>query len=282
MFANYLIGLREGLEAALIVGILLAYLVKIDRRDLMGRMWLGVIAAILITLGTGALLTWGPYGLSFQGQEILGGSLSLLAVAFVTWMIFWMGRTAKDLSTNLRSGIDRAAAGAGWGIVLLGFLSVGREGIETALFVWATVTPGSSGVGALTGVVLGILTAVVIEILVYRGLVTINLSKFFTWTGYILIVVAAGVLAYAIGDLQEASVIPGWGVYAFDISATIPPTSWYGALLGGFFNFTPTPTWAQLIAWVLYLVIALVAFTRLTHTKFSRPTTVPTPSGVTA
>jgi len=229
--------------------------------------------AIALSFGLGALLTWGPYGLSFQGQEILGGTLSLVAVGFVTWMIFWMGRTAKDLSQNLRSGIDRAAAGAGWGIVVLAFLSVGREGIETALFVWATVGPGNDGATAITGAVLGILTAVVIEILIYRGVVSINLSKFFTWTGYILIVVAAGVLAYAIGDLQEASVIPGWGTYAFDISATIPPTSWYGTLLGGIFNFTPNPTWFQLIAWALYLVIALIAFTSLTRQKLSTSTT---------
>ncbi|RLP76417.1 high-affinity Fe2+/Pb2+ permease [Mycetocola tolaasinivorans] len=287
MFANYLIGLREGLEAALIVGILIAYLVKIDRRDLLGRVWAGVAIAIAVALGVGAILTWGPYGLSFQAQEILGGGLSIVAVGFVTWMVFWMGRTAKDLATNLRSGIDRAAQGAGWGIVLLAFLSVGREGVETALFVWSTVGPSSdtsSGAawGAFTGVLLGILTAVVLELLIYRGLLRINLSKFFTWTGYALIVVAAGVLAYGVGDLQEAGALPSWGAPLYDISGVIPPTGVLGSLLGGLFGFTPIPTPLQVVAWVLYLVTCLILFTRLVRSKkspatasASAPATVP-------
>ena len=274
MFANYLIGLREGLEAALIVGILIAYLVKIDRKDLLPRIWLGIGIAVVASLATGAILTFGPYGLSFQAQEAIGGILSLVAVGFVTWMIFWMGRTAKDLSRNLRTGVDRAAAGAGWGIVLLAFLSVGREGIETALFVWTTVGPNSTGTEALTGVLLGIATAVVLEILIYRGLLTINLSTFFTWTGYALIVVAAGVLLYGIGDLQEAGFLPGWGVTAFDVSATIPPTSWYGALLGGTLNFNPAPTWLQVGCWLAYTSITVVLFARLTR----RTTATKTPA----
>lgn len=267
MFANYLIGLREGLEAALIVGILIAYLVKIDRKDLLPRIWLGIGIAVLASLTTGAILTFGPYGLSFQAQEAIGGILSLVAVGFVTWMIFWMGRTAKDLSRNLRTGVDRAAAGAGWGVVLLAFLSVGREGIETALFVWTTVGPNSSGTEALTGVLLGIATAVVLEILIYRGLLTINLSAFFTWTGYALILVAAGVLLYGIGDLQEAGLLPGWGVTAFDVSTAIPPTSWYGALLGGTLNFNPAPTWLQVGCWLAYTSVTVVLFARLTGLK---------------
>lgn len=289
LFANYLIGLREGLEAALIVGILIAYLVKIDRRDLLGRVWFGVGIAIVLALGVGAILTWGPYGLSFQAQEILGGGLSIVAVGFVTWMVFWMGRTAAELAGNLRSGIDKAAQGAGWGIVLLAFLSVGREGVETALFVWSTVGPSTDATlgaawGAFTGVLLGILTAVVIEILIYRGLLRINLSRFFTWTGYALIVVAAGVLAYGIGDLQEAGALPGWGAPLYDISGLIPPTSPLGSVLGGIFGFTPIPTPLQVIAWVLYLVIALILFTRLVRSKRRpAPTPVPTtPLGETA
>ncbi|MET1051867.1 MAG: iron uptake transporter permease EfeU [Mycetocola sp.] len=276
MFANYLIGLREGLEAALIVGILIAYLVKIDRRDLLPRVWAGVGIAIVASLATGAALTFGPYGLSFQATEAIGGLLSLVAVGFVTWMIFWMGRTAKDLSRSLRTGVDRAASGAGWGVVLLAFLSVGREGIETALFVWSTVGPRSTGTEAITGVVLGIATAVVLEVLIYRGLVTINLTAFFTWTGYALIVVAAGVLVYGIGDLQEAGFLPGWGVTAFDVSAAVPPTSWYGTLLGGTVNFTPAPTWLQVGAWLAYVAVTIPLFARLTR----RPTAAPAPTPV--
>lgn len=267
MLANYLIGLREGLEAGLIVGILVAYLNKLGRRDVLLRLWLGVTLAIVVSLGVGAILTWGPYGLSFQAQEILGGGLSILAVGLVTWMIFWMGRNARELKHDLHSRLDAAVAGSAIGIVILGFISVGREGIETALFIWASVNSGENALIGSVGALLGILTSVVISYLIYRGFVRINLGTFFTWTGLFLVVVAAGVLAYGVGDLQEAGVIPGWGQAAFDLSSLVPPTSWYGTVLGGLFNFTPAPTWAQFGAWLVYLVVTLTCFIRVAGLK---------------
>jgi high-affinity iron transporter len=272
VLANYLIGLREGLEAGLIVGILVAYLNKLGRRDVLPRLWLGVAVAIVVSLGVGAILTWGPYGLSFQAQEILGGGLSILAVGLVTWMIFWMGRNARELKHDLESRLDAAVAGSAIGIVVLGFISVGREGIETALFIWASVNSGENAVVGSIGALLGILTSVVIAYLIYRGFVRIDLGAFFTWTGLFLVVVAAGVLAYGVGDLQEAGVIPGWGQAAFDLSSVVPPTSWYGTVLGGLFNFTPAPTWAQFGAWLLYLVVTLACFVRVSGLGRRRPT----------
>ena len=262
MLANFLIGLREGLEAGLIIGILVAYLNKLDRRDILPRLWIGIAAAIVLSLGVGAILTWGPYGLSFQAQEILGGGLSILAVGLVTWMIFWMGSNAKDLKSGLQSQLDAAIAGTGMGIVVVGFVSVAREGVETALFVWASVKSSGNAVVGTLGAVLGILTAVVIAYLIYRGLVRINFSRFFGWTGAFLIVVAAGVLSYGIGDLQEASVIPGWGQAAFSLAHIVPPTSWYGTLLGGIFNFTPEPTVAQFVGWLAYVIVVGLLFVR--------------------
>lgn len=281
MLANYLIGLREGLEAGLIVGILVAYLNKLGRRDVLRRLWLGVAIAIVVSLGVGAILTWGPYGLSFQAQEILGGGLSILAVGLVTWMIFWMGRNARELKHDLHSRLDAAVAGSAVGIVILGFISVGREGIETALFIWASVNSGENAVIGSVGALLGILTSIVVSYLIYRGFVRINLGTFFTWTGFFLVIVAAGVLAYGVGDLQEAGVIPGWGQAAFDLSAIVPPTSWYGSVLGGLFNFTPAPTWAQFIAWAVYLVVTLVCFIRVAGLK-RRPVSVTTHATTTA
>ncbi|MBT2497846.1 FTR1 family protein [Agromyces sp. ISL-38] len=260
MLANYLIGLREGLEAGLIVGILIAYIGKIERRDLYGRLWFGIGIAVAISLGVGAILTWGPYALSFQAQEILGGTLSIVAVALVTWMIFWMGTHGASLSKELRGQVDAAVDRSWFAIVLLGALAVGREGIETALFVWANVAGGSDPVLGTTGAVLGILTAVVISWGISRGLVRFNLSVFFTWTGLFLVLVAGGVLAYGIGDLQEASVIPGWGHPAYSLAAAVPPGSWYGTLLGGIFNFTPEPTWAQVIGWLVYVAITTALY----------------------
>ena len=262
MLPNFLIGLREGLEAGIIVGILVAYLHKLGRLDVLPRLWIGIGAAIAISLGTGALLTFGPYGLSFQGQEILGGSLSVVAVALVTWMIFWMGNHARGLRHELQSKLDAAISGSAMGIVVIGFVSVGREGVETALFLWASVNSSGNALVGTIGAGLGILAAVIIAYLIYRGFVRINLSRFFTWTGLFLILVAAGVLSYGVGDLQEASVIPGWGQQAFSVAGLIPPSSWYGTVLGGLFNFTPEPTWAQFLAWLGYLVIVTGLFLR--------------------
>ena len=255
MLANYLIGLREGLEMALIVTILVAYVVKVGRRDVLSKLWVGVGIALVVPLGIGALLTWGPYGLSFEAQEIVGGTLSLIAVGFVTWMIFWMGKTARTMKSTLQGKLDSVLVGAGWGVVALAMLSVGREGIETALFVWATVASIGGGWVPIVGALLGLATAAVLGFLLYRGMVRINLGSFFTWTGAFLVIVAGGVLAYGIGDLQEAGAIPGAGIHAYDISAVIPASSWYGTALAGILNFNPSPTWFQVIAWVGYIVV---------------------------
>ena len=239
MLANYLIGLREGIEASLIVGILVAYVVKVGRKDVLHKLWFGVGIAVIVPLGVGALLTWGPYGLSFQAQEMIGGGLSLVAVGFVTWMIFWMGKTARSMKSTLHSRLDAALLGAGWGVVVLAMLSVGREGLETALFVWATVASVGGSWEPAVGALLGIITAAVIGFLLYRGFVKINLGKFFTWTAAFLILVAGGVFAYGIGDLQEAGLIPGAGVHAYDISRVIPASSWYGTVHAGHRELQP-------------------------------------------
>ena len=260
MLANFLIGLREGLEAGLVVGILIAYVVKINRRDVFPRIWLGVGIAVLLSLGLGCLLTFGTYGLSFQAQELIGGLLSIVAAGFVTWMIFWMLRTARGLSRELRSEVDSHLAGAGWGLVLVAFLAVGREGLETALFIWAAVQASGSTTLPLIGASLGIVVAVVLAYLIYRGVLSINLSKFFTYTGVFLIVVAGGVLAYGVHDLQEAGFLPGLGSLAFDVSAAVPPDSWYGTLLKGVFNFSPATTVLEAVAWVSYVVPVMTLF----------------------
>ena len=260
MLANFLIGLREGLEAALVVGILVAYVTKLGRRDVLPRIWMGVGLAVLLSLGLGAVLTFGAYGLSFEAQELIGGLLSIVATAFVTWMIFWMLRAARGLSKELRSEVDSHLSGAGWGLVLVAFLAVGREGIETALFIWAAVQASGSTTFPLIGAALGILVAIVLGWLIYRGVLRLNLTKFFTYTGVFLIIVAGGVLAYGVHDLQEAGALPGLYNLAFDVSAAVPPDSWYGTLLKGVFNFSPATTWLEAIAWVVYVVPVLTIF----------------------
>ncbi len=258
--ANFLIGLREGLEASLVVGILVAYLVKSDRRDQLRLLWAGVGLAVLVSLGFGALLTFGPKGLTFAAQEIIGGTLSLVAAGLLTWMIFWMARTARHMRSDLEAGLDRAMAAGGGAVFWMALVAVGREGLETALFLWAGAQSAGSAWQPVIGAVVGIAVAVVLGWLIYRGAVRIDLRRFFAWTGLFLVVVAAGVVSYGVYDLQEAGVLPGLQNLAFDVSGTIPPTSWYGSLLFGVFNFAPATTWLKLAAWLVYLIPTMTAF----------------------
>ncbi|MFF4247315.1 iron uptake transporter permease EfeU [Streptomyces sp. NPDC001822] len=261
MFGNYLIGLREGLEAGLVVCILIAYLVKTGRRDALRPVWTGIGIACAISLAFGAALEFGSQELTFEAQEALGGSLSVVAVGLVTWMVFWMRRTARHLRKELHDRLDSALAMGTGALVATAFLAVGREGLETALFVWASVRASGEGSSSpLIGVLSGIATAIALSWLFYRGALRINLSRFFTWTGGMLVVVAAGVLAYGVHDLQEARFLGGLGDKAFDVTATIPPDSWYGTLLKGVLNFQADPTVLQVTVWGLYLVPTLVLF----------------------
>ena len=274
MLANLLIGLREGLEAGLVVGILIAYIRKIGRADVLPKLWVGIAIAIAASLATGALLTWGPYGLSFQAQEVIGGALSIVAVGLVTWMIFWMAKHARHLRTELHEQMDRALAGGVGALVAIGIVAVGREGIETALFIWANVNSEGNALLGTIGAFIGIVLAVGLSYLIYRGAVRINLRQFFIWTGALLVIVAAGVFAYAIGDLQEAGLLPGLQDHAFSLGAIIPPTSWYGVVLAGLFNFTPEPTWLQAIGWSLYVAVVLTTFLLVSIGR-RRPSTSP-------
>lgn len=285
MLATFLIGLREGLEAALVVGILVAYLTRLERRDVLPRLWAGVALAVVLALAIGAILTFGSYTLTFEAQELIGGLLSLVAVAMVTWMIFWMQRTARTLQRSLEGEIDRAlAAGGLWALVAIGFVSVAREGIETTLLLWSMVQSFGDAPAALTGAVLGLAASVLLGWLLARGMIRLDLSRFFRWTGAFLIVVAAGVLAYAIHDLQEAGALPGpftaaapidtataivlvgaagfpFG-WAFDLSAVIQPGGAPAAVLQATIGFMPRMSWLQVIAWTLYVAIVGAAWVR--------------------
>lgn len=298
MLATFLIGLREGLEAALVVGILVAYLTRLGRRDVLPRMWAGVALAVLLALSIGAVLTFGAYALTFEAQEIIGGSLSLVAVGMVTWMIFWMQRAGRSMKAALEGGIDRALAqGSLWALVAIGFVSVAREGIETTLLLWSMVQSFPDTPSALLGALIGLAVAVVLGWLLARGALKLDLRRFFTWTAAFLVVVAAGVLAYAIMDLQEAGVLPGpfstvapvdpvtgavvlgWSGFpfgwAFDVSAVIAPGGALAAILQALVGFMPAMTWLQVTAWAIYIVIVGGLFVR---SAFLRPALRPAPA----
>ncbi len=261
MLANFLIGLREGLEASLVVSILVAYLVKTGNRARLRDIWLGVGGAIALSLGFGALLAFSSQNMSFEAQEAFAGLMSILAVGLVTWMIFWMKRTARFMKKELEGRLASALTLGRTALVVIAFVSVAREGIETSLFMWsAAQATSTSGGQPLIGALLGLATAAALGYLLYKSAVHINLAKFFKYTGIGLVVVAAGVLAYGVHDLQEAGWIGGLGSIVFDVSAQVPLSSWYGTLLKGAFNFNPAPTIVELTVWAGYLITVMTLF----------------------
>lgn len=304
--ASFLIGLREGLEAALIISILLAYVKKQGRSDVAPRIWWGVGLAAGGAVALGALFTFGRYSLTFEGQELIGGFASLLAVGMVTWMVFWMMRIGSRLKPELESGARSAlATGTGSAMFWIAFVSVGREGIETTLMLWGWAMEPI----ALVGLVSGILAAALVGYLVFRGMLRINFGTFFAWTGTFLIIVSAGILAYGIHDLQEAAFLPGpfsghpitptdfrtgevlvgvtdgpfWMAaypfgWAFDLSGSMDPTGFLATFLKGTVGFTPTMTWLEVTAWAVYLVAVLPRFfSAVRRNRRARPQPEKTP-----
>jgi high-affinity iron transporter len=262
MLANYLIGLREGLEATLVVSILVAYLVRSGRRDRLRPIWLGVGVAVATSLAAGALLTFTSRSMSFRTQERFGGLMSILAVCFVTWMVFWMRRTARHLKGELQDKLDAALAMGTGALVATAFIAVGREGLETALFIWTAVQATGDTASPVIGAFLGLATSVVLGYLLYRRSVKLNLATFFRWTGAALVVVAAGVLAYGFHDLQESGLFTFGGLDRVLVDATgvLPPSSWWGSLFKGLFSISAAPTRLELGAWLLYLIPTMTLF----------------------
>ncbi len=262
---NLLIGLREGLEAGLVVSILLAALRKAgtgrqDRPVSTAPVWFGVLGAVMLAGSFAAVLTYSTSVLSSQDQQAVGGLLSVLAVALVTAMVFWMRRTAATLSAQLRGEVRRAAVLGAGALTLTAFLAVGREGLETTLFMWTAVKASGSTAAPLVGAGLGLAIAVVLCWLLYRRAVRINIGVFFNRTAILLIVIAAGVLAYGLGDLQEAGWLSGQQWIAFDLTAHIDPNSWWVSILTGVTDLSPKMTVLQVVAWIGYLALVVPAF----------------------
>ncbi|MEU2377450.1 iron uptake transporter permease EfeU [Streptomyces misionensis] len=276
-FPSFLIGLREGLEAGLIVSILVATLVRAEARSRLPQVWTGVLAAIAVAMSFGAVLTFTAASMPQTAQEAFGGTLSVIAVAFVTAMVFWMRRSARNLSSELKQKVTGALAMGSGMLVLTSFLAVGREGLETALFLWTTAQAAGESAGPLTGAAIGLVLAAGLCWGLYRRVLKINLTKFFTATGVVLIVIAAGVLGYGLRDLQEGGVLPGRTAYAVDLAGSIDAGSWYSTLVQGVFNLMPTMTWLQVVAYVGYLVVVMTLFVRGVRATAPKPKPKPKP-----
>jgi high-affinity iron transporter len=258
---TFLTGLREGLEAALVASILMSFLVRSGHRDRIPALWLGVGVAVALSLAFGGLLHYTSTNMTFEAQETFAGVVSIMAVVFVTWMVFWMRTASRTIKGDLHGKMSTAVELGAIGVFVAALLAVGREGLETALFLYPTFEAQGAGAGPALGALLGIGTAVVIGVGLYRGAVTMNLSLFFKVTGAALIVIAAGVLAYGVHDLQEAGVVPGLDTLAWNIEG-YRITSWYGAVVKGVFNLGPQMTVLEVMVYFLYLVPTMVLFLR--------------------
>jgi high-affinity iron transporter len=273
LFGSALIGLREGLETAVVVTILVAFLVKSDRRDALKWVWLGVAAAVAMTVGVFLVIQYGENTISGLAAEAIAGVASLVAVAIVTTMVLWMKKAAATLSGELRGNMARALETGGFAVLALAFLAVGREGVETALFMVGFAEAKTAW--PLLGLAAGVLVAVAIAYGMYLGAVRINLAKFFKYTGAFLVLVAAGILSYGIGALQTVGWLPGLAHKAFDISSWFNWSSWYGEVVQGVLNVTPTPTVLQFVGWLAYLALVLTLFLR--PMKAAKPSAGPNP-----
>ena len=260
MLSTFVIALREGLEAALIVGILVAYLVRTERRHLLKPLWTGVAAAIVASLALGAILSFTSAELTTRGEELFAGLTSFIAVALVTWMVFWMKRTARTLRDELHGKVDSAIMGGPISLALVAFFAVTREGLETALFIYTNFKTVGAASSATVGLVLGLALAVALGYLIYNRSVKINLSKFFTVTGVALVIVAAGVLSYGVHEFQELGWLPGADTFIWDVTPWIAKESILGSILGGTIGFDTTTSVVQFIAWGAYLIAVLAPY----------------------
>jgi len=264
---NFLIGLREGLEGGLVVSILLAAVARSSATASKRPIWLGVLAAVILSISFGALLTYSRSALASSAQEAFGGILSVIAVILVTAMIFWMRRTARTLSGELNAKVDVALKLGVGALAATAFLAVAREGLETALFLWTAVQASGQTVGPLIGAGVGVVVAVGLCWLLYRRAVRINLGVFFARTAVALVVIAGGVLAYGLGELQESGLLPGRAWVAFDLTNSIGSDSWWVSLVRGITNLTPAMTWLQVVAYVGYIATVLIVFRQVQATR---------------
>ena len=268
--SGLLTGLREGVEAALIVSIILAYLAKTGNQRHFGKIWLGAGAAVALSVAIGLVLFNTIGGFEEQAELIFEGFAMLTAAAVVTWMLFWMRRTAANIKGELHAGVDRALMEGGiFGLAILAFTAVIREGIETALFLMGQATAaGSQASSTLVGAIIGLLVAIGIGYGLYRGARVINLRTFFQWTGIALIFIAAGLLSHGIHEFIEAGWITFGTSTAFDISGILPHDPEAGALgvlgsiLRALVGYTSTPEWTTFAAWLVYIVVVLYLYTR--------------------
>jgi high-affinity iron transporter len=271
MITGFLIGLREGLEAALIVGIVVAYLVRTGNRQRLPLVWAGALAAVAASVLVGGLLFVTVGSLEEPYEQLFEAAAMLLAAGIVSWMLFWMRSQGRAARGNLERDVARTlGTGSAIGLVALAFIAVIREGIETAVFLFGQMTAAGSVVEGdpgdaalvLVGAVLGLFGAAILGYLIYRGGTRLDLPTFFTWTGVALVFVAAGLVSRAVHELAEIGVLAFGTQTAFDFSGVLPHSSGAGQFLRTLFGYSSQPELITVVAYVAYLLPVLYLYLR--------------------
>ncbi len=261
MISTFLITLREGIEAALIIGIILAYLAKTGNRQASKYVWMGTLLAVVTSLITGMVIYTSVGKLEGRAEEIFEGLAMFTAAGILTWMIFWMRKQAINIKAHLHAQVQSALGNRySLGLIGLAFVAVVREGIETVLFLFAATRVSVSPVMATTGGILGLVTAIAIGYSLYKGTSRLNLRTFFNVTSLLLILFAAGLLAHGIHEFNEAGIIPAVAEHVWDINQILPEKSTFGRFLTAIFGYNGNPSLSETVAYFSYLVIALVSY----------------------
>lgn len=269
MLPTFLLSLREGLEAALIIGIVLGALTKIRRDDLSSAVWLGTLSAIGVSILTAVLLT--SFGMSLEetAEQIFEGITMLIAAGILTWMIFWMRKQARFLKSELEAGVNKAAASTGKRAMFwLAFVAVVREGVELALFITAAFFAGDQSqvttniIQTLAGTILGLGTAALLGWTLFATTVRLDLRRFFQVTGILLILFAAGLVAHGIHEFNEVGWIPVVVEHIWDVNSIIDETSLGGQLLRTLFGYNGNPSLTEMIAYFAYLIVVSIFWRR--------------------
>ena len=273
MLAPFLIMLREGIEAALIVGIIASYLSQTGRSGWMPTIWVGVLLAVALSLFVGAALQLVSAEFPQKAQELFEAIIGFVAVIILTSMVFWMRKASRAMGANLRQTIDNAFTGTGaaWALVGMAFFAVAREGLESVFFLLA-IFQQSTGPAAPLGALSGILVAIGFGVGIFFFGLRINLGRFFRWTGAFILFVAAGILAGALRALHEAGIWNALQGTVYDLSNTLPETSPVGTVLSGLFGYLDAPRQGEVLVYLAFLIVSFFYFLR--PTQPARPASV--------
>lgn len=262
MFVPFLIMLREGLEAALIVSLIASYLKRTQRGQWIGVMWIGVVAAAALCLALGIFINETTGEFPQKEQELFEGAVAAIAVAILTWMVFWMRKVSRNVKVHLEHKVEEALhskGSHGWALVVMVFFAVAREGLESVFFLLAAFQQ-DVGIMPPLGAALGLVTAIVTGFILYWGGIRLNLAAFFKWTSLFILLVAAGLAAGAIRAFHEAGLWNSFQDIAFDFSHVLSTHTLTGTLLEGIFGYQEAPTLSEVAVYFSYLVPALVLF----------------------